>query len=183
MTTQKMQKYLRLLNLWLDIFIKDITGQTGMSIMEAICQRETDPKKPVTLRHGTCRKSEEEIARALQGNGRKDYLFGLEQELALYKVVQEKIALCDKEIEKLLKEQIGADETKQSLHTDARPRKRVNKNAPKNMDLNQLSYQYFEGVNLMNIEGVSHATVIALMSEMGPEGIKKFGSANHYMQH
>ncbi len=50
------------------------------------------------------------------------------------------------------------------------------------MDLNQLSYQYFEGVDLMNIEGVSHATVIALMSEVGPEGIKKFGSANHYMQ-
>jgi transposase len=180
MTTQKMQKYLRLLNLRLDIVVKDVVGLTGMSIIEAICKGETDPQKLASLGHGNCRKSEEEIAKALQSNGRKDYLFGLEQERALYKVVQEKIELCDQEIEKLLKEHIGADETKQSLHADAKPHKRVNKNAPKNMDLNQLSYQYFEGVDLLQIEGVSHGTVIALMSEVGPEGIKKFNSAKQF---
>ncbi len=36
-TTLKMQKYLRLLNLRLDIVVKDVTGLTGMSIIEAIC--------------------------------------------------------------------------------------------------------------------------------------------------
>ena len=39
--------------------------------------------------------------------------------------------------------------------------------------MNQLSYQYFEGVDLMAIEGVSDATVMALISEIGLEGIKK----------
>jgi transposase len=180
MTTQKMQKYLRLLNLRLDIVVKDVTGLTGMSIIEAICSGETDAQALASLRHGNCRKSEEEIAKALRSNGRKDYLFGLQQELALFKVVQEKIELCDREIEKLLREQIQADETKQSLHTEAKPYKRFNKNAPKNMDLNQLSYQYFEGVDLLQIEGVSHATVIALMSEVGPEGLKKFNSAKQF---
>ncbi len=179
-TTQKMQKYLRLLNLRLDIVVKDVCGLTGMSIIEAICSGETDPRKLAALRHGNCRKSEDEIAKALESNGRKDYLFGLQQELALYKVVQEKIELCDSEIEKLLREQISQDETKQSLLAEAKPHKRVNKNAPKNMDLNQLSYQYFEGVDLMQIEGVSHATVIALMSEVGSEGIKKFATAKQF---
>ncbi len=180
MTTQKMQQYLRLLNLRLDLVVKDVCGLTGMAIIEAICSGETDAWKLASLRHGNCRKSEEEIAKALQSNGRKDYLFGLQQELELYKVVQEKIELCDTEIGKLLSEQISQDETKQSLHAEAKPHKKVNKNAPKNMDLNQLSYQYFDGVDLLQIEGVSQATVIALMSEVGPEGMKKFNSAKQF---
>jgi len=32
----------------------------------------------------------------------------------------------------------------------------------------------FEGVDLIEIEGVSHGTVLTLMSELGIEGIKKF---------
>jgi len=94
--------------------------------------------------------------------------------------VQAQIGQCDLEIGKLLKEQIHQDETKRSLQTDDKPHKKVNKNAPKNLDLNQLSYQYFEGVDLMKIEGVSHATVIALMSEVGPEGMKKFATAKQF---
>lgn len=48
------------------------------------------------------------------------------------------------------------------------------------MDFNQLAYQYFDGVDLMAIEGVSHSTVIALMSEVGPAGLKKFTSAKQF---
>jgi transposase len=40
------------------------------------------------------------------------------------------------------------------------------------MDLNQVSYQYFGGVDLMKIEGVSHATVLTLMSEVGRKDLK-----------
>ena len=32
----------------------------------------------------------------------------------------------------------------------------------------------------MNIAGVSHNTVIALMSEVGDEGVKKFGAAKQF---
>jgi len=85
MITQKMQQYLRLLNLRLDLVVKDVCGLTGMSIIEAICGGETNPQTLAALRHGGCHKSEEEIAKALQSNGRQDYLFGLQQELDLYK--------------------------------------------------------------------------------------------------
>jgi transposase len=180
MTTQKMQKYLRLLNLRLDVVVKDVCGLTGLSIIEAICRGETNPQVLASFRHGNCRKSEEEIAKALQSNGRKDYLFGLQQEFDLYKTLQAKIEQCDLAIAKLLNEQIDQDETKKALQAGAKPHKRINKNAPKNMDLNQLSYQYFDGVDLMSIEGVSHGTVIALMSEVGSEGIKKFETAKQF---
>jgi transposase len=179
-TTQKMQKFLRLLNLRLDIVVRDVCGLTGLLIIEAICKGENNPKVLASLRHGNCRKSQEEIAKALHGNGRKDYLFGLQQELDLYKILQAKIEACDVAIADLLSEQINQDETKKALQAESKSHKRANKNAPKHMDLNQLAYQYFDGVDLMRIEGVSHATVIALMSEVGCDGIKKFETAKQF---
>lgn len=105
-TTRKMQKYLRLLNLRFDVVVKDITGLTGLAIIEAICKGETNAEVLASHRHGNCRKSEEEIAKALQTNGREDFLFALQQELELYQVLQKKISKCDIAIEKLLKSEI-----------------------------------------------------------------------------
>ncbi|MFM6254779.1 MAG: transposase, partial [Dolichospermum sp.] len=48
------------------------------------------------------------------------------------------------------------------------------------MDLNQLAFQYFGGVDLMAIEGVSHNTVLGLMSEIGPEGFSKFKTSKQF---
>jgi hypothetical protein len=44
-TSKKMQKYLRLLNLRLDVVVNDICSLTGLSIIRAICSGETDAKK------------------------------------------------------------------------------------------------------------------------------------------
>ncbi len=43
-----------------------------------------------------------------------------------------------------------------------------------------MAFQYFGGVDLMQIEGVSHATILALMSELGPEGFHKFQTAKQF---
>ena len=179
-TTRKMQKYLRLLNLRLDVVIRDITGITGLAIIEAVCKGEKNPASLADLRNHNCKKSKVEIAKALQSNGRADFLFALQQEFDLYKTFQHKIQACDLEIEKMLNQSIGMDESRKNLKTDDKIYKRSNKNAPKNIDINQMAYQYFNGIDLMAIEGVSHTTVIALMSEVGYEGIKKFETAKQF---
>lgn len=179
-TSKKMQKYLRLLNLRLDVVVNDICGLTGLSIIRAICQGETNPEKLASLRHGNCRKSEKEIALALQSNGREDYLFALQQELEHYEYLQSKIAACDEQIARKLDEIIGKDEEKKQHHLEAKPHKRINKNTPKDIDLNLKSYQMFNGTDLLAIEGMSYSTVLALMSEVGAEGIKKFATAKHF---
>ena len=178
--TRKMQKYLRLLNLRLDVVIKDITGITGLAIIEAVCNGQKNAAVLAELRNHNCKKSKDEIAKALQSNGRPDFLFALQQELDLYKIIQQKIILCDLEIEKMINQNINNDENKKTLKTEDKIYKRVNKNAPKNMDLNQMAYQYFNGIDLMAIEGVGHSTVIALMSEVGYDGIKKFETAKQF---
>lgn len=179
-TQKKMQKYLRLLNLRLDVVVNDICGLTGLAIIEAICKGETKPEKLAELRHGNCRKSETEIARALKTNGRMDYLFALQQELDMYKIIQTKITACDTEIEKMLGKIIDQDDNKRQHYIDKKSHKRVNKNTPKNIDLNIVGYQYFEGVDLMEIEGFSHGTILHLISEVGLEGIKKFQTAKQF---
>ena len=178
--SKKMQKYLRLLNLRLDVVVNDICGLTGLLIIRAICAGETAPEKLASLRHGNCRKSEAEIAKALQSNGRKDYLFALRQELETYDHLQSKIAQCDVEIARLLDEIINNDHNKRQHQIDPKPHKRINKNTPDNIDLNLKSYQMFEGVDLLAIEGMSFSTVLAMMSEVGVEGIRKFKTAKHF---
>ena len=177
---RRMQKYLRLLNIRLDIVVNDITGLTGMSIIEQICKGETNPEKLASLRNGNCKKSEIEIAKALQSNRRPDYLFALGQELFLYKQYQQQIASCDLEIGKAIQAATSNAENKADMQTSAKPHKRANKNAPKSFDLNQLAYKYFDGIDLMNIEGVSHSTVMALMSEVGSDGLKRFNTSKQF---
>ena len=179
-TSKKMQKYLRLLNLRLDVIVNDICGLTGLKMIEAICNGETNAELIASLRNGNCKKSESEMAKALQTNGRKDYLFALKQEYNMYQNIQFQIKGCDVEIEKLLQDQIDNDHNKKQHYTDPKVHKRINKNTPKNIDLNLIGYQYFEGVDLLKIEGFSYQTLLTLMSEVGLEGIKKFPSAKHF---
>jgi len=178
--SRKMQKYLRLLNLRLDVVVRDICGLTGLLIIRAVCTGETDPDKLASFRHGKCHKSAEEMALALQTNGRKDYLFTLRQELDTYEYLQRKIQECDVEIELLLDQIISSDDNKQQYHIESKPYKKINKNTPKNLDMNLKAYQMFEGTDLLAIEGVSYSTVLSLMSEVGLEGIKKFKTAKHF---
>jgi len=178
--SHKMQKYLKILNFRLDVVVRDICGLTGMAIITDICKGNLDPEKLSEHRHGNCRKSKEEIAKALKGNSREDYIFGLKQELESYQFYQKKIAECDKQIGMFLKTQINTDPEKKKLKTSDKTHKRINKNALKGIDLNQASYQYFGGVDLMNIEGISHATILSIISEIGPEGFHKFETAKHF---
>jgi transposase len=116
----------------------------------------------------------------LKGNNRADYLFGLKQEYECYNFYQKKIADCEKMINQFLKHAINTNPEKKKLKTTEKQHKRLNKNAIKGIDLNQASYQYFGGVDLMAIEGLGHSTVLSIISEVGPEGFEKFETAKHF---
>lgn len=176
----KMQKYLKLLNFRLDVVVRDVCGLTGMAIIKDICNGNLNPQELAKHRHYNCRKSEEEIAKALKGNNRADYLFGLNQEFESYQFYQKKIAECEKMIAAFLKNQINTHPEKKKLKTTDKQHKRLNKNGIKGIDLNQASFQYFSGVDLMAIEGLGHSTILSIISEVGPEGFTKFETAKHF---
>ena len=178
--SKRMQKYLRLMNMRLDVVVRDIVGLTGQSIIKAFIAGEHSGQQLAKLRHFNCRKSEEEIAKALQYNGRKDYFFALSQEWDSYQHIQLQIKNTDAQINQLLKDIIDKDNNKKQHTVEKKPFKRKNKNGINNTDMNLIFYQYFEGVGLMEIEGFNEALVMCLISEVGLEGIKKFQSAKQF---
>ena len=178
--THKMQKYLKLLNFRLDVVVKDVCGLTGMKIIEDICNGNLDPQSLAEHRHYNCRKPKEEIAKALHGNNREDYLFGLKQELKSYQFFQRNIKACDKQIDSFIKKELKQHPKRKKLKTTEKKYKRINKNAPQIKNMNQIAFKYFDGVDLFAIEGVSHASILSIMSEIGPEGFKKFPTAKHF---
>ena len=96
---QHMQKALTQMNVKLQHVISNITGQTGMAIIEAIVSGERDPWQLAQLRDHRIRADEETIAKSLQGHWLEEHIFELTQALELYRVYHTKIDECDREIE------------------------------------------------------------------------------------
>jgi len=82
----------------------------------------------------------------LQYNGREDYFFALKQEWETYLHLHKQKDEVDVQIKKYLENIIDSDDDKKQHIASNKPYKRKNKNAIKGVDMNQLSYQYFEGL-------------------------------------
>ena len=91
---QHMQKALTQMNVKLQQVIRDITGKTGMDIMEAIAGGGRNPRKLARLRDPGIKADEATIAKSLQGHWREEHIFELTQALELYRFYQDKIAEC-----------------------------------------------------------------------------------------
>ena len=96
---QHLQKALTQMNVKLQHVIRDLTGKTGMDIIEAIAGGERDPRKLARLARSRTKADEATIAKSLQGHWREEHIFELTQALELYRFYQDKIAECDREIE------------------------------------------------------------------------------------
>ncbi len=78
----RMQKALNQMNLQIHHVISDITGITGLRIIEAVLTGERNPVKLAALRDGRIKASEETIIKSLVGDYRREHLFTLRQSLA-----------------------------------------------------------------------------------------------------
>jgi hypothetical protein len=54
--------------------VRDLTGVTGMAILTAIIAGERNPQRLAQLRTPHCHHDTDDIAKALQGNGRAEHL-------------------------------------------------------------------------------------------------------------
>src|SRR5260370_15061439 len=100
MWIQHMQKALNEMNLHLHHVLSDISGRSGLAILDAVLAGERDPKKLASLADRRVEKSQAQIEAALTGDYRPELLFVLSQSLHNYRQMQEQIAQCDLSIEK-----------------------------------------------------------------------------------
>lgn len=160
---QHMQKALTQMNLKLQHVVKDITGKTGMAIMQAILAGQRDPQQLATHRDHRCKHDEVTIAKALVGHYREEHLFELRQAVELFDVYQAKIADCDTRIETYLntfEDRSGG----QAIGTHKRRQQR-GRHAPA-FDLRGQLYR-ISGVDLTRIDGVDAQTGAKVISEIG----------------
>lgn len=102
---QHMQQALQQMNLHLHHVVSDITGETGLRILDAILAGQRKPQELVKLRDKRCTKSTpEQMQAALVGDYRPEHLWVLKRSLEAYRFYQNQIEECDRQIEPLLQE-------------------------------------------------------------------------------
>jgi transposase len=161
-----MQKALEQMNLKLVNVVSDITGETGLRIIGAILAGERDPHMLASYRHSGCKKSEAEIAQALEGHYRDEHLFVLKQALEFYDFYTHQLQTCDAEIA------AKYSAFKPQFDLDAQPlpaprqRERPGKGNWPQFNLRAELYK-LAGVDLTQIDGVNVLTAQVVLSEIG----------------
>ena len=165
---QHMQKALTQMNVQFQHVISDITGLTGLAILDAIVAGERDPAVLAKMRDPRIKASEETIRKSLEGNWRAEHLLTIKQRLSLYRSYREQISDSDKKIEELVAAfEPRADPEKKPMPEDRKKRQRARKKKSGNpgFDLRTESYKVF-GVDLTQIPGLM-TLVLTLFGEVG----------------
>src|SRR5260221_13764774 len=92
---QHMQASLDQMNIKLHHVIDDLTGITGLAIIEAILDGKRDPQQLAKLRDHRIKASEETIVKALEGDWRSEHLFVLRVAWENWKQTQHQIQKLD----------------------------------------------------------------------------------------
>lgn len=168
-----MQKALDQMNLQLHHVISDITGLTGLAIIDAILGGERDPVVLARLRHERIKASEEVIAKSLVGDYRAEHLFTLRQSLRAYRSYQTLIDDCDAEIRRCLDEFKPPTEAAGTERADPKGKGQSNGGVLRN----ELKRVF--GVDLTRIPGIRTGIAQTLFGEIGPD-FTKFRSASAF---
>jgi transposase len=173
---QHMQKALLLMNVQLTNVLSDTTGVTAMKIIRGIVSGNHDPHTLAQHRDYRCDKSQDDIAKALEGNYRTEHLFALQQALELFDLYSLKIKDCDAHIEAMyssFEPQVDFLDKPLLDHKPVKPRG----NEP-HFDL-RLSLYQLAGVDLTLIPGINTLTAQTILSEIGLD-MSRWPSAKHF---
>jgi len=173
----RMQKSLVLMNIRLNSVIRDVIGMSGRAIIEAVINGERDAKKLAGLANWRVKKSKKEIAKALTGNWRDEYVFELKQSYEIYMNFQDRIAETDEKMEELLIKQIKNIDF-EITKSNKPVKKQVNKNDIK-FELEKFAIKMTGGIDLMAIPAVGRNVLLVLMSEVGFD-LSKFRTAKNF---
>lgn len=178
---QRMQKALREMNVLLDEAVSDVTGLSGLRILDAIVAGQRAPDELAKLADARVRKSPAEIARCLRGDYRPEHLFVLGQTLAAYRFFAGQVRECDRQVEQETARLValfgqGADAVPEPA--PERPGKRKRPHAPVG-DV-RASLRHLTGVDLTAIPGFGELTAQGLVAETGLD-MSRWPSEKHFV--
>ena len=174
-----MQKALLQMNVQLSQAVSDVTGVTGQAIIRAILSGLRDPQELAALREPGCKKSEEEIGRALTGTWREEHLFVLKQAVALYDFYTDQILECDEEIERQYGETRPDWEAGEIQPLSSRKRNSHSKNGYQETEQIRKHLKRISGVDLSLVDGFGVSLAQTVIMECGTD-MSKFPTDKHF---
>jgi transposase len=181
---QHMQKALTQMNLQIHHVISDLTGVTGLSIVDAIIRGERNAEELAKLRDFRIKADVETIRKSLVGTWRGEHLFTLKQSRQLYQTYQQQILDCDEEIQKLTNSfSPRVDPTEKPLPPSTKHNKIGKRPKSKGIDPNTCfdmrteAYKLF-GVDVTQIPGIANIA-LSLFTELGRD-MSKWPTRHHF---
>jgi transposase len=175
---QHIQKALTQMNLQIHNVISDITGVTGLAIIDAILAGERNPDILADLKNSRIKADKQTIVKSLTGDYRSEHIFTLKQTLQSYRNYRQMIQDCDAEIERHLKEFDSRIDLDDCPKQPAKKLKRKPRGNEPNFDLKTHMHRLL-GTDLTRIDGISDLTAHIFFTEVGPD-LSKFNNANHF---
>jgi transposase len=200
--TLRMQKALTQMNIQIHNVISDITGVSGLAILDSILEGQRDPAVLASLCHSTIKADREVVRKSLVGDWRPEHLFALSQELRAYRFCQELIQECDTALERLLEQSVAArvapDTTEQSVAArvapdtieqsepvheyfppePVKPRKNASVKTARISRLTTFLHALF-GTDVTLVPGLAVEGVYKLYTELGPD-LEAFPTDRHF---
>jgi transposase len=182
MYINQMQKALTSMNIRLHQVISQITGVSGLRIIEAILAGQRDREALADLCTSQINnRKREEVIRSLEGSYKEEHLFVLGQALKAYQFAVTQRQACEVQIEALLDKV-----TKDLPPPDADKCKTLDKpktprhNTPQIEDLHLKLVTLAKGNDVAQISGLSDASFLKLMAEVGTD-LSKWTTASHFV--
>lgn len=87
------------MNFQIQHVLSDLTGVSGMTLIDAILKKEKDPEKLLSLTSPLLKADQTTLLKSLQGSYDPALLFQLQQSLDLYRYLQRQILEMDEKIQ------------------------------------------------------------------------------------
>jgi len=181
---QHIQQALTQMNLQIHHVISDITGTTGLAILDAIVAGQRDPRELAQWRDPRIKASRETVEKSLLGNWREEHLFTLQQSLTLYRSYLSQIVAAEQKIASMLgaftprvdPQHKPLPEDTQRNRSGAKRRRKAGHST--SFDLRIEAYKLF-GVDVTQIPGLE-SNVLPLFTEVGRD-LSRWPTAAHFV--
>ncbi|HYW36681.1 MAG TPA: IS110 family transposase [Terriglobales bacterium] len=170
---QRMQKSLDQMNVQIHRVLSDLTGVSGLAIVDAILAGERDGHRLAALRDARVQASEEAIVKALEGDYREEHLFTLKQSRESYRHFQGQIVECDRQLREMVEKL-----EKQADRQEPAPAPHKKMRVSADEDLRQKFYRIL-GTDLTAVPSLNVRTVRGMIAEVGPD-LSRFRSAGAF---
>jgi transposase IS116/IS110/IS902 family protein len=158
--------------------LSDITGLSGLAILDAILAGERDPVKLARLCNGRVKSPREKVAKSLEGDYRLEHLFALRQSLIGYRFYQELIAEVDVELQLKMRELPRAEGGPEQIPPRTKKCFYQRAGNEPSFDLKGELFR-IAGVDLTDVPGISAITAHTIIMEVGPD-LSRFRSASAF---